>query len=109
MNAPLFAVFVADPDRFLTKEESLHIDMCEKLCKEFEGTFIRVTSSNIAKAIAEVAQKYHITQIVIGESQRSRWQLFLRGSLTQKLVKLLKNVDLHIIATDKKMYSENGE
>ncbi|WP_035140126.1 universal stress protein [Fischerella sp. PCC 9605] len=109
MNAPLFAVFVADPDRFLTKEESLHIDMCEKLCKEFEGTFIRVTSSNIAKAIAEVAQKYHITQIVIGESQRSRWQLFLRGSLTQKLVKLLKNVDLHIIATDKKMYSENGD
>ncbi|MCX7595975.1 MAG: universal stress protein [Fischerella sp.] len=108
MNAPLFAVFVAHPDRFLTKEESLHIDMCEKLCQEFEGTFIRVTDSNIAKAIAEVAQKYHITQIVIGESQRSRWQLFLRGSLTQKLVKLLKNVDLHIIATDKKMHSQDG-
>ncbi|MBF2007296.1 MAG: sensor histidine kinase KdpD [Chlorogloeopsis fritschii C42_A2020_084] len=102
MNAPLFALFVADPDRFLTKEESLHIDMCEKLCQEFEGTFIRVTSSNIAKAIAEVAQKYHITQIIIGESQRSRWQILLKGSLTQKLVRLLKNIDLHIIATEKR-------
>ncbi len=102
MNAPLFALFVADPDRFLTKEESLHIDMCEKLCKELEGTFIRVTSSNIAKAIAEVAVQYRITQIIIGESQRSRWQILLKGSLTQKLVRLLKNVDLHIIATDKK-------
>ncbi|MBD2360478.1 sensor histidine kinase KdpD [Anabaena minutissima FACHB-250] len=101
MNAPLYVLFVADPDRFLTKEESLHIDTCEKLCREFAGTFIRVTNSNVANAIAEVAEKYHITQIVIGESQRSRWQILLKGSLTQKLVRLLKNIDLHIIASEK--------
>jgi two-component system, OmpR family, sensor histidine kinase KdpD len=108
MNAPLFTVFVADPDRFLSKEESLHIDTCEKLCKEFEGTFMRVNSNNTAKAIAEVAEKYRITQIVIGESQRSRWKILLKGSLTQKLVRLLKNVDLHIISTDKKNVLTGG-
>jgi len=101
MNAPLYVVFVANPDRFLSKEESLHIHNCEKLCQEFEGTFIRVTNSNIAQAIAEVAEKYRITQIVIGESQRSRWQILLKGSLTQRLVRLLKNIDIHIIASDK--------
>jgi two-component system sensor histidine kinase KdpD len=101
MNAPLYTLFVADPERFLTKEESLHIHNCEKLCKEFEGSFIRVTSSNVANAIAETAEKYRITQIVIGESQRSRWQILLKGSLTQKLVRLLKNIDLHIIASEK--------
>ncbi|MBN3887034.1 MAG: universal stress protein [Nostoc sp.] len=101
MNAPLYTLFVAEPERFLTKEESLHIHTCEKLCKEFEGTFLRVTNSNIANAIAEVAEKYRITQIVIGESQRSRWQMLLKGSLTQKLVRLLKNIDLHIIASEK--------
>ncbi len=104
MNAPLYTLFVADPERFLSKEESLHIH-----CKEFEGTFIRVTNSNIANAIAEVAEKYRITQIVIGESQRTsfggalltRWQMLIKGSLTQKLVRLLKNIDLHIIASEK--------
>ncbi|MFN6528464.1 universal stress protein [Nostoc sp. ChiSLP03a] len=101
MNAPLYTLFVADPERFLTKEESLHIYTCEKLCKEFEGTFLRVTNSNIANAIAQVAEKHRITQIVIGESQRSRWQMLLKGSLTQKLVRLLKNIDLHIIASEK--------
>ncbi|MBH8551715.1 sensor histidine kinase KdpD [Nostocaceae cyanobacterium CENA357] len=101
MNAPLYVLFVANSDRFLTKEESLHIHTCEKLCKEFAGTFLRVTNNNIAQAIAEVAEKYRITQIVIGESQHSRWQLFLKGSLTQKLVRLLKNIDLHIIASEK--------
>ncbi|MEH2301482.1 universal stress protein [Nostoc sp.] len=101
MNAPLYTLFVADSERFLTKEESLHIHTCEKLCKEFEGTFLRVTNSNVANAIAQVAEKYRITQIVIGESQRSRWQMLLKGSLTQKLVRLLKNIDLHIIASEK--------
>lgn len=101
MNAPLYTVFVKNPDLFLTKEESLHIEMCERLCKEFGGRFIRVPSNDIAQAIANAAREYRITQIVIGESQRSRWKLFVQGSLTQKLVRLLKNVDLHIIATEK--------
>ena len=102
MNAPLYGVFVADPDRFLTKEESLHIETCERQCKEFGGTFIRVKSHDVAAAIADVAKEYHITQIVIGESQHSRWRILLKGSLTQKLVRLLKNIDLHIMATEKK-------
>jgi two-component system sensor histidine kinase KdpD len=108
MNAPLYTLFVADPERFLTKEESLHIHTCEKLCKEFEGTFLRVTSNNVANAIAQVAEKYRITQIVIGESQRSRWQILLKGSLTQKLVRLLKNIDLHIIASEKTASSKRS-
>ena len=102
MNARLYAVFVANPERFLTKEESLHIENCEKLCQEFGGSFIHIKSHNIGEAIAEVAEKYHITQIVIGESQHSRWKLLFQGSLTQQLVRLLKNVDLHIMATEKK-------
>ena len=100
MNAQFYAVFVNDPDRFLTKAESLHVETCEKLCQEFNGHFLRVNGNNIAKAISEVAKQYRITQIVIGESQQSRWKLLLRGSLTQQLVRSLKHVDLHIIATE---------
>jgi two-component system sensor histidine kinase KdpD len=101
MHAPLYGLFVDDPDRFLTKEESLHIETCERLFKEFNGEFIRTSGQNKAQAIAEVAKNYHITQIVIGESQRSRWKTLLRGSLTQQLLKLLRQIDVHIIATEK--------
>jgi two-component system, OmpR family, sensor histidine kinase KdpD len=101
MHAPLHGLFVDDPDRFLSKEESLHIETCERLLKEFNGQFIRVAEQNKASAIAEVAEKYHITQIVIGESQRSRWRILLRGSLTQQLLKALRHIDIHIIATEK--------
>lgn len=101
MHAPFYCLFVDDPDRFLTKAESLHVETCERLCKEFGGEFIRVKDYDKAKAIAEVAQNYRATQIVIGESQRSRWKLMLRGSLTHKLLRSLRNIDVHIIATDK--------
>ncbi|NMG07342.1 universal stress protein [Brasilonema sp. UFV-L1] len=101
MSAPLFTVYVSEPDRFLTKEESMYIETCEKLCKEFDGTFIRVNGTDVAKAIAQVAQQYRITQIVIGASQRSRWQILLKGALTHKLLRLLKNIDLHIISAEK--------
>ncbi|MGG6268157.1 sensor histidine kinase KdpD [Leptolyngbya sp. AN03gr2] len=101
MHAPFYCLFVNDPNRFLTKVESLQIETCERLCKEFGGEFIRVTDEDKAKAIAQVARTYHITQIVIGESQRSRWRLMLHGSLTHKLLRSLKNIDVHIIATDK--------
>jgi two-component system, OmpR family, sensor histidine kinase KdpD len=103
MHAPFYCLFVNDPDRFLNKVESLHIEACERLCQEFEGVFIRVADQNKAKAIASIAQEYRITQIVIGESQRSRWKTLLHGSLTQQLLTALKNIDVHIIATEKKV------
>ncbi|MBD2577123.1 sensor histidine kinase KdpD [Oscillatoria sp. FACHB-1406] len=102
MHAPFYCLFVQDPERFLTKAESLHVETCEGLCEEFGGEFVRVTDSDKVKAIATVAQNYRITQIVIGESQRSRWQLILNGSLTHKLLRSLKNIDVHIISTDKR-------
>jgi two-component system sensor histidine kinase KdpD len=101
MSAPLYVLFVGNPERFLTKEESLHVDICEKLSKEFGGNFVRVSSNNVANVIAEVAEKYRITQVVIGESRRSPWEMIYKGSLTQKLIHLLKNIDLHIIASAK--------
>jgi two-component system sensor histidine kinase KdpD len=103
MNAPFYVIFVDHSDRFLTKEETLHIETCEKLCQEFEGQFLRVRHSNVPKVISEVAEQHHITQIVIGESQQNPWKQMLRGSFTQRLMSLIrhKHIDLHIIATEK--------
>ncbi len=103
MNAPLSVLFVANPDRFLSKSESLHLENCEQLCREFSGRFIRVVSNQIPQSIAEIAEREHITQIVIGESQQSWWKIFLRRSFTEQVLRLIraKEIDLHIIATER--------
>jgi two-component system, OmpR family, sensor histidine kinase KdpD len=101
MRARLYALFIEHPERFLTREESLYIETCEHFCREFGGEFLRIKSANIAQAIAQTAKRYHATQVVIGQSQKSRWDLIFRGSLVQQLVRYLKDVDLHVIATEK--------
>jgi two-component system, OmpR family, sensor histidine kinase KdpD len=101
MNAELHVLFIENPDRFLSKTESLHVETCERMCKEFGGEFLRVKGHDIAQVIAEVAQQQRITQIVLGASRASRWKLFWQGSTIEKLTRLLKHIDLHIIATDK--------
>lgn len=101
MNARLYLLFVAHPERFLSKQEGLQIELCEKLCKEMGGKFLREASYDVTKTIIEVANNYHITQIVMGESHKSRWEILLRGSLTQTLMRSLHNIDLHVIATEK--------
>ncbi len=102
MNAPFYVMFVSSPERFLTKEESLHIETCEKLCEEFGGEFVRVESRDIKQAISKIAAQYRITQIVLGETRRSRWDLLLRGSIVQQLMRSLPEIDLHIIANTTK-------
>lgn len=102
MRARLYGVYVGNPERFLTKEESMYLQMCERLCDEFGGEFIRINSTNVPKAIAEAAHKYHITQVILGQSHRPRWQLFFRGSPVQQLMRYLNEVDVHIIATERK-------
>lgn len=99
MNGRLFVLFVAPPNQFLSKPEALHIETCQRLTQDFEGEFIRQESDNVVEAIAQIASTYRITQIVLGESHRSRWHLFLRGSIVQRLMRSLPNIDLHIIAT----------
>ena len=100
MRGRLYALYINNPDRFLTKDESLYLEICEQFCQQFGGEFLRVESSNVAEAIAETAHRYHITQVVLRQTRRSRWQWF-KSSLIEELMQHLTDVDLHIIATGK--------
>jgi two-component system sensor histidine kinase KdpD len=99
MNGRLYVLFVAHPHQFLSKVEALHIETCKRLCEEFEGEFLRVESEDVVRAIASIAAENRVSQVVLGETQRSRWQLFTKGSILQRLMRVLPSVDLHIIAT----------
>ena len=100
MNGRLFVLFVAPAGKFLSKPETLHIETCKRLCQEFEGEFVRRESSDIVSAIADISDQERITQIVLGETRRSRFRLLLKGSIVQRLMRELPQVDLHIISNN---------
>ncbi|ACB53233.1 potassium-transporting ATPase D chain [Crocosphaera subtropica ATCC 51142] len=98
LKGRLYVLFVSHPEQFLSKNDTLYLEMCEQLCQSLGGEFLQITHVDVVKAIAETAKQYHITQIVIGQTQQSRWKLFLQGSIVQRLIRHLKEIDLHIIA-----------
>lgn len=48
----------------------------------------------------EVTRSRRITQIVLGQSLRSRWQALLRRPISERLQQQLRglNIDLHLIS-----------
>ncbi len=101
MNAPFYVLFVNNPDHFLTKVEALHVETCKQICQEFKGEFLQVSGQNVAQEIARVAKLYRITQVVLGQTRRLKWQTIFTESLIHQLVRSLNQTDIHIISSEK--------
>ncbi len=52
----------------------------------------------IGDALARFAHEHHVTQMVLGQSARSRWEILRHGSVINYLLREAKNVDLHLVA-----------
>jgi len=102
MDAPLMVVMVLNPHSFLSRDESALLEECIRLSEDFGGEFVRIDSDDVLGSIASVAIERRITQIVMGQSPRSRGRALLGRSLAEKLQRRLvgRHVDLHLIADD---------
>ncbi|MDP4147078.1 MAG: universal stress protein, partial [Bacillota bacterium] len=68
------------------------------LCNKLEAYFKIQKSQNTANGIIEYAKDNNITQIVIGESARTRLHEILRGSIVRKIMRRTKFIDVLVVA-----------
>jgi two-component system, OmpR family, sensor histidine kinase KdpD len=101
MNAPFYVMLVQNSDAVLTCKKQQYLEKCVSLVQELKGEFLQVSGRNVAEVITKVAKSYRITQVILGQSHRSKWQILLGGSLINQLVQSLIEVDIHIIAIEK--------
>jgi two-component system sensor histidine kinase KdpD len=101
MDAPLLVVIVLNPQTFLSREEGIMLEDCTRLSEDFGGEFLRIDSDDVLGSIAQVAIERRISQIVMGQSPRTRGQSLFGRSLPEKLQERLKGrqVDLHLISS----------
>jgi two-component system sensor histidine kinase KdpD len=69
-----------------------------RLLEDLGGEYRRVTSNDIATALVDVARSENATQIVLGASNRSRWQELFSGSVINKVVRRSGPIDVHVIS-----------
>jgi two-component system sensor histidine kinase KdpD len=71
------------------------------LARDIGAEWTDLHGDHPAQALLEFAREHQITQIVIGPSQRTRWQeLLSQGSIVKKIIRLaaISGIDVHIIS-----------
>ena len=51
-----------------------------------------------ADVIIEVAKRLQVTQILLGQSARTRWEEIRKGSIVNEIMRQTKHIDIHIVA-----------
>jgi len=96
------------------------LERLRRLTSDLGAQWNEVVGDDPANSLMEVARRQQITQIVVGSSQRSRWQeLRGGGSIVRRILRLAdaEDIDVHVIARrhvpnekiDGKGQSSNGE
>jgi hypothetical protein len=76
---------------------------CQRLARELGGEFhVIPTDDEPVQTILSFAYQQAVTQILVWESLRSRWQEIFGGSFTNRLIRHATNIDIHVIARSEK-------
>jgi two-component system sensor histidine kinase KdpD len=68
------------------------------LAEALGGELHVIDADDAVDAVLGFAYRQFVTQIVVGEPLRSRWQELVRGSFVNELIRKATNIDIHVIA-----------
>ncbi len=74
------------------------LERLDQLVRNLGGELQVIDADDAVDGVLAFAYQQFVTQIVIGEPQRSSWQEMVRGSFVNRLIRKATNIDIHIIA-----------
>ncbi len=93
---------VKKPDTAPSLKEAQALDLNLRLARELGATVIREEDYDVARRLVAIAKEVRATQIILGESRRSRWEEMLRGSVIERILRETRDADVLIIASRRK-------
>ena len=99
LNAELRVVSVRPAQ--MSSGAARFLDTYSALSTALGGSFTMLDDQGgVARTLVAYAREQHVTQIVVGESSRSRLEEFLRGNIIAFLLRETRNVDVYVISRD---------
>jgi two-component system sensor histidine kinase KdpD len=106
-NAEWLGVYVEPSYKFkMGYEESLQLEKNLQLAEELGGKVFRLTGINIAEEIVSFAKSKNISLIIIGHSERSRIEAWVRGSVVNEIIRKGSPIQVLVIGGEG---HENGD
>ncbi len=84
------------------EERLRHIEEHALFAEDLGAEVIRRSSTDIARTLTDIVRQRHVTQIVLGQPGHRRWEVLLYGSVTNKLLRLNSDTDIHLVPLKRK-------
>jgi two-component system sensor histidine kinase KdpD len=98
-----YAVYVAPPeDKGHGDPEAFHrLEEYQRMARDLGAQVILLTGRNVSDALIRFAQQENISHVVFGQSIRSRWDIFLRGSVINRFLAEVRDVTVQVVPMQK--------
>lgn len=96
LNGKFFTLYIQTKD-FLSSAEKRNIESSRLLTEELGGKFYTIQGKDIPEEIGKFCKEHKITQIFITQPAQSRWEEIFKGSLTNRILRKVEYVDIHVI------------
>ena len=84
------------------EENAQKINEYALFAEDLGAEVIRIKSNDIAQGLAQVARERGVTQIVVGQPTRQRWEEILYGSVVNRLLRMSESIDIHVVPTNRR-------
>jgi two-component system, OmpR family, sensor histidine kinase KdpD len=100
VKGDLVVAHVAASERSESETARVRMSELRDLVIAVGGQWFDLEGDDPAHQVVEFAQRHQVTQILVGASQRSRWEERMRGSVVSKILREAgaTGIDVHVIA-----------
>lgn len=100
LGARFYAVYVETakerPDRITSRDrDTLARNMA--LAQSLGATVVRVKAAHTVDGLIEFARREGITHVILGQTQRPRWEILLRGSVLDRFLREVPDVSVQVL------------
>jgi two-component system sensor histidine kinase KdpD len=105
------AVYVTRPDddKGHGDPEAFHrLEEYQRMARDLGAQVVTLTDKNVSDALVRYAQQESISHVVFGQTARSRWDLFLRGSVINRFLNEVRDATVQVVPMQMAKQLRNG-
>jgi two-component system sensor histidine kinase KdpD len=99
-----YAVYVTRPDddKGHGDPEAFHrLEEYQRMARELGAQVVSLSDRNVSDALIRYAQQENISHVVFGQSVRSRWDIFLHGSIINRFLSEVRDATVQVVPMNK--------
>jgi two-component system sensor histidine kinase KdpD len=99
-----YAVYVTRPDadKGHGDPEAYHrLEEYQRMARDLGAQVVSLSDRNVSDALIRFAQQENISHVVFGQPVRSRWDIFLRGSVINRFLSEVRDATVQVVPMHK--------